>query len=370
MCARYGWCHTFCVWEERASRLRREITQLAAAGLGVSELHSAAIKLVERTISTEMTCWASIDPETQVISSMVSGANRIPAEYEPRLAEAEYSLEKPHTFAALARRGDTLARLSDLPGEDRWRSTRLHDIWEPLGIDEELRVMFRAGGVCWGGAGMVRSGVDFTARELEFLAAIAPAIGSATRLAMRSEAQGGTGPGRPALVLIGADGQLVGVTPDAREWQERLDAIAPGRFQVMMQIMASGSHSAETGYFRARLRDADGRWAVLQASTLIGGEEDQVAVSIEPVTGDQLIGLLLLAYDLSAREREICREVIGGHSTAEISHHLFISAHTVQDHLKSVFAKVGVRRRGELVARLRPENSDAHMDEVGRFARL
>lgn len=358
------------MWEERASRLRREITQLAAAGLGVSELHSAAIKLVERTISTEITCWASIDPETQVISSMVSGANRIPAEYEPRLAEAEYSLEEPHTFAALARRGDTLARLSDLPGEDRWRSSRLHDIWEPLGIDEELRVMFRAGGVCWGGAGMVRSGVGFTALELEFLAAIAPAIGAATRLAMRSEAQGGTGPGRPAVVLIGSAGQLVGVTPDARDWQERLDAIAPGRFQVMMQIMASGSHSAEAGYFRARLRDADGRWAVLQASPLIGGEEDQVAVSIEPVTGDQLIGLLLLAYDLSAREREICREVIGGHSTAEISQHLFISAHTVQDHLKSVFAKVGVRSRGELVARLRPENSDAHMAEVGQFARL
>lgn len=370
MCARCGRCHTFYVWEERASRLRREITQLAAAGVSVGELHSAAIHLVERTISTEMTCWASIDPETQVISSMVSGANRIPAEYETRLAEAEYSLDEPHTFAALARRGDVLARLSDLPAEDRWRSSRLHDIWGPLGIDEELRVMFRAGGVCWGGAGMVRSGADFTARELEFLAAIAPAIGSATRLAMRSAAQGGTGPGRPAVVLIGADGQLVAVTPDARDWQERLDAIAPGRFQVMMQIMASGSHSAEAGYFRARLRDADGRWAVLQASTLIGGEEDQVAVSIEPVTGDQLIGLLLLAYDLSAREREICREVIGGHSTADISHHLFISANTVQDHLKSVFEKVGVRSRGELVARLRPENSDADMVEVGRFARL
>ncbi|MBE0011439.1 response regulator transcription factor [Arthrobacter sp. AET 35A] len=357
------------MWDERASRLRREITQLAAAGLGASELHAAAIELVGRTVSSELTCWATIDPETRVISSMVSGENRIPPEYEPRLAEAEYSSDEPHSFATLARDGVTLARLSELSAADRRRSTRLHTIWRPLGLDEELRVMFRADGVCWGAAGMVRAGADFTARETDFLTAVAPAIGSATRLAVRAEARGGAGPGRPAVVIIGSDGRLQGVTPDAREWQDRLEAIAPGRFRVMMQVMASGSRSSESGYFRARLRDADGQWAILQASTLLGGEDHQVAVAIEPVTGDQLVGLMLVAYELSPREREICREVIGGHPTTEIANHLFISVHTVQDHLKSVFAKVGVRSRGELVARLRPDNPEAFTTDR-QFARL
>ena len=39
----------------------------------------------------------------------------------------------------------------------------------------------------------------------------------------------------------------------------------------------------------------------------------------------------------------------------DIAGRLFISAHTVQDHLKSVFAEVGVRSRGEVVDRLRPD---------------
>jgi DNA-binding CsgD family transcriptional regulator len=55
-----------------------------------------------------------------------------------------------------------------------------------------------------------------------------------------------------------------------------------------------------------------------------------------------------------SRERDICREVMAGHSTSDIAGRLFISSNTVQDHLKSVFGKVGVRSRGELVARLRP----------------
>ena len=50
----------------------------------------------------------------------------------------------------------------------------------------------------------------------------------------------------------------------------------------------------------------------------------------------------------------MCREVIAGRSTTDIAGRLFVAATTVQDHLKSVFSKVGGRSRGELVARLRP----------------
>jgi DNA-binding CsgD family transcriptional regulator len=344
------------VWEERAYRARREISALAASGLGVSDLHTAAIRLIDRTIGTDLTCWATIDPETLVISIM-SGARMAP-EYEQRLAESEYSAaNEPNRFATLVHRKQPMARLSDLPDRDRNRSIRFNEVWRPVGVKQEVRVPFVADGACWGAAGMVRTGRDFTDRETDFLIAVAPAVAAATRLAVRSEMLSLMPECRPAVVVVDSRGQPRAVTPAAQDWQERLDQSAPGRFMMMMQVMASGAGSADSGRFRARLRDAHGNWAILEASPLIGGDEDQVAVTIEPVTGDQLMTLLLLAYGLKARERDICREVIGGHSTADIAAHLFISSNTVQDHLKSIFAKVGVRSRGELVARLRPNGS-------------
>jgi len=353
------------VWEERAYRARRDIAALAAAGLGVSELHAQAIRVIENQVRTEMTCWAAIDPETLVISTMTNGETQIAPEYEPRLAESEYSAEEPHTFATLAKRKEAVAKLSDMPDGQRRRSARLNNVWRPLGLDQECRVMFLTDGVCWGGAGMVRAGRDFTDRETEFLAAVSPAIAAATRVAVRSEAlRGWTSGRRPAVVVLGQRGELRAVTPAAREWQHRLDQIAPGRFLLMMQVMAFGARSAPTGEFRARLRDAGGEWAVLQASPLIGGDDAEIAVAIEPAAGDQLIGLLLAAYGMSVRERQICREVIAGHSTTDIAGRLFISTNTVQDHLKSIFGKVGVRSRGELVARLRPGGADPEKAET------
>ena len=343
------------MWEERAYRVRRDVAALAASGLGVSDLHAAAIELMGHDVKAELTCWAAIDPENLVISTMTSGETRIPHEYEPLLAEAEYSPQEPHTFASMARRREAYRRLSDLPLQDHDRSARFRNVWRPLGMQQELRVLFTSDGACWGAAGLVRAGKDFTDREVEFFTAVAPALAAATRLAVRAEISGRTQAIRPAVVVLDSHGNLRSATPEAQRWRERLDEIAPYRFTVVMRIMSGGARGAASGGFRARIRDARGQWVLLQASPLVGGDDDgEVAVSIEPVAGEQLVGMLLAAYDLSPREKDVCRQVIAGYPTADIASHLFVTANTVQDHLKSVFAKTGVRSRGELVARLQP----------------
>ena len=60
----------------------------------------------------------------------------------------------------------------------------------------------------------------------------------------------------------------------------------------------------------------------------------------------------MLAYGLSEREQELTRLVLQGFSTAEIAERLVISVHTVQQHLKSIFDKTGVRSRRELVTKI------------------
>ncbi len=61
-------------------------------------------------------------------------------------------------------------------------------------------------------------------------------------------------------------------------------------------------------------------------------------------------------YGLTPRERDVLRGVARGLSTTEIAGELYLSTHTVRDHLKSVFDKVGVSSRGELVAKLFAEH--------------
>ena len=66
----------------------------------------------------------------------------------------------------------------------------------------------------------------------------------------------------------------------------------------------------------------------------------------------RIASLLMAAYGLTEREQDVTRLVLQGNSTAEIAAQLRVSAQTVQQHLKSIFDKTGVRSRRDLVGKV------------------
>lgn len=54
--------------------------------------------------------------------------------------------------------------------------------------------------------------------------------------------------------------------------------------------------------------------------------------------------------DLTRRELEIMRYIIRGYTTRQIAEALFISPRTVEGHRASIFSKLGIKNRAELVA--------------------
>lgn len=68
----------------------------------------------------------------------------------------------------------------------------------------------------------------------------------------------------------------------------------------------------------------------------------------------------LEAFGLSVREMEVLEELAQGASNKEIARALDLTEHTVKFHLKNIFAKLGVERRGQAIALARdPERAGA-----------
>ncbi len=122
--------------------------------------------------------------------------------------------------------------------------------------------------------------------------------------------------------------------------------------------MAAQLLAVEAGVNRhppwARVHMADGVWVTLRAARIgsAGATADSdIAVTIEESTPPERVDLFARAFGLSVRENELLTQLVTGADTRELARRMFLSEHTVQDHLKSIFAKTSARNRRTLLSR-------------------
>jgi DNA-binding CsgD family transcriptional regulator len=154
--------------------------------------------------------------------------------------------------------------------------------------------------------------------------------------------------------------RLVSWTGAARAW---IDSLPAARLFAAWRMLPSVVYPAATlarsgtvARAHALLRAVDGRLMMIEAAPLEGRSEDEIAVTLRAATASESFELLCRVYALSQRERQVVALLVAGLDTRAVTQRLFISRHTVQDHLKSVFAKIGIHSRRELLAKLGSPN--------------
>lgn len=298
-------------------------------------------------------CWFTVDPTTLLVTGhMNEGLESTP----PQIAQAWYVEGDVNSPAHLATvRGGALT-VTEATGGDALASWRWRNLLEPNGFDDSLDAVLRRGDTVWGAVSLLHSSDTrpFAAQDVRFVARLSGTLATGTQLGLlRSEEHPEPGGDAPAVLVIDTELVATSATTNADEWLADLPDIGayrPDRLPMPVQVTAIRAARTPDGHASAVVRAASGRWVRIQATRLAGADEPQVAVVVQTATPQELAPLRLAAFGLTPREREVVDLVLRGRSTREIADALFISEYTVQDRLKAVFEKMGIRSRRELVA--------------------
>lgn len=336
---------------------RLGFVRLLHLGLDLPAYFEAADRALARLVPFEASCWLSLDPATMLPTSHYSreyGFDQL-----LMLAANEYLEEDTNKFADLARAEQPVGILSHATDGHPERSRRHVAFLAPYGFGEgdELRAIFRDGDAAWGAVAIHRRHGTFTKHEASVIGEIGAIAANGIRRAILAGALATDRDAEPpGVVLLDASDAVDTVSPAARRWLEEVVDTTVSTHEIPL-VVASVAHQARrAGAGRSdelasvRVPRRSGGWLRLDASLLEDGR--RVAIVISPAPQPEVADLIAQAYRLTPREWEVTRLTMRGLSTQEMAFALGVTPYTVQDHLKSIFHKVGVRSRRELVAQL------------------
>lgn len=348
-------------------RVRDDLVRLGDAKLDLAALIDEAGQLVAQALPFEGACWHTMDPATLIETSVRSTRNLPP--HGNLIAENEYLDNDYNQFWQLARSARHSGVLSQATARDLNRSPRYRDFLHPAGILGELRTSFVVDGTCWGSFALFRAApADFSTQERDFAHKLAATLGHGFRAALVHAGSTAAAPSPgPGLILLDGNRQVESINATAHSWLAELGFVGEPNHDGLPHVLRAVAERARAGLGDAiaRVSGASGRWVVLHASAASGSQPGRVAVILQGASPESIAPLVAAAYGLTKRERELTELVLQGYVTGDIAARLFLSPHTVQEHLKSIFAKTGVHSRRELVGNVFMRHYRPRIQPVG-----
>ncbi|MFF7467368.1 LuxR C-terminal-related transcriptional regulator [Streptomyces sp. NPDC008092] len=370
-------------------RHSRRLLATAPASGAALEVLGAAARCLLRQVPADVWCGVLLDPAT-LLDTGGRHEQGFPERVMPRLFEIEHAEQAGvDNIRALSRRTEPASLLSLSTGRRLEDNVYYRDILHPEGLADELRVALRDRGHCWGLLVLCRARgtTPFSPADVALAARLSTPAGRALRQAfLLGGTDLGDTPDAPGLVILDRNGRIQQATPTARHWLGQIQESRPTDEEtgpLALQAVAArvrttahgnsgedtrkdtGESPAPVHSTRSRVRTHSGHWVTLHATHLAapgdgeptgqdeaggtGAGAGHTYVSVGLSQPGELAAIVLDAYGLSARERQIAQRVLVGRSTTEIVDELAITEDTVQDHLKKIFRKADVHSRRELM---------------------
>lgn len=340
---------------------RRRIEQLCESPDGTATLRVQLLEELRSVVGFDAYAWLLTDPHTSVGCAPLADVPRL-ADL-PRLIRLKYvtALNRWTTLNELP-----VATLRAATGGDLDQSLVWRELLHEYDVRDVASSVFADRFGCWGFLDIWRSGPapSFSDDEVSFLIDIVPTITGALRRnrahTFLVQASGDLRRLGPVVLLLSRDLTVIGQTPETdrclrllvppAEYGTPIPASAYNVAAQLLAVEAGVDHNPP----RARMHLADGVWVTARAAR-IGDEarvEDRsIAITIEASAPSERLEVFAAAFALTPREGELLGHLAAGSDTRDIARRTFISEHTVQDHLKSIFAKTSAHNRRTLLAR-------------------
>lgn len=342
----------------------RRIERICASSSDSRQLRAEILDALRRIVGFDAWVWVVTDPVTTVGVSPVA---QVPSFADlPTTIRLKY-LSGVNRWTGLVEARRTVGLLSRARGTPSSGDLAWRHFLELYGIHDVASVVFADRYGTWGFLDLWRAGPHhFTDAEAAALSTLPATLTQPLRSRIAATFDGpARSPGRelgPVVAFLDADLHVVSQTPASDGWLEKLLPPESGHppvpasvYNVAAQLLAV-EEDVDTHPAVASTHLSEGLWVTLRAARLRAASKADpsngaIAVTIEgasPQTRSEVFGR---AFGLSRREREVLALLAGGADTRELARALSISPFTVQDHLKSIFAKTGAPTRQVLVAR-------------------